>query len=105
MCNLLQKVLEHKNHHEAFGAKSDPPVNDKDEEVTALQLDSQLDMVPEDCNEKPPRATLNASQEDLESSVEELDVEELIAVRKAYARRDVLISYKRNIFLTDIFRK
>ena len=92
MCNVLQKVLEHKKHHEAFGAKSDLPVNDKDEKVTSLQLDSQLDMVPEDCDEKPPRATLNASHEDLESSVEEQNVEELIAVRKAYARRDVMIS-------------
>ena len=62
-------------------------------------------MVPEDCNEKPPRATLNASQEDLEFSVEELNVEELIAVRKAYARRDVTINSYRNIFVTDIFRK
>ena len=45
--NLYQKVLEHKNYHKAFGAKSDPPAQTKEDADDVLKLDEDLDGIPE----------------------------------------------------------
>ena len=45
-----------------------------------LKLDCELDEIPSEITEKPPSSKKNAAPDDLESSVEDLVVEDLLAV-------------------------
>ena len=72
--NFYQKVLEHKNYHEAFGAKSDPPAQTKEDADDVLKLDADLDGIPEDVELIPPSAQPGC--DDVQSESEEFETEE-----------------------------
>ena len=47
-----------------------------------LKLDCELDEIPSEIMEKPPSSKKNAAPDDLESSVEDFDLEDLLTASK-----------------------
>ena len=74
----LQKVLEHKNYHEAYGLKSDPPLNKEEGLPDALDLDCDVDCVPAECDLVPPTAQVIPTVDKPESESEEELTEESV---------------------------
>ena len=72
--------MERKNFHEAFGIKCDPEGQGNDFVKDPLKLDCELDEIPSEITEKPPSSKKNAAPDDLESSVEDLDLEDFLTV-------------------------
>ena len=72
--SLYQKVLEHKNHHEAFGSKLDPPAQTKNDADDVLKMDAELDGIPEEVQLITPSAQPGCDE--LQYKSEELESEE-----------------------------
>ena len=78
---VLQKVLEHKNFHESFGVKSDPPLSGNEHLTDPLKMDCDVDGIPEEMVVHPPSAQPGSVE--LESETEEIETEEqLLKVRR-----------------------
>ena len=75
-------MLEHKNYHEAFGLKSDPPLNKEEGLPDALELDCDVDGVPAECDLVPPTAQVIPTVDAPESeSEDELTEENVLQVK------------------------
>ena len=89
-------MLEHKNYHEAYGLKSDPPLNKEEGLPNALELDCDVDCIPEECNLVPNTAQVIPTVDKPESeSKEELTEKNVLQVNLRKTIRVLMHTFAR----------